>query len=254
MLKVSNLTKKYSDSKQSLTVFESLNFHAETGEVICFLGPSGCGKSTLLRCLAGLTPYEGQVILNDHPAEKNPGERNVGFAFQDSTLIGWKSVFDNILLPSQIGKRSTTNFLAKEKAERLIEIIGLNDYTHFYPHQLSGGMRQRVALARALLLSPKVFLLDEPFSFLDSLTRISIMVELKRMLANEKITAVLITHNIEEAAYMSDRVYILGKSPTIITDEVVVSYNHPRDVELLDTEEFTRVVAMCRKKLFRNEK
>jgi NitT/TauT family transport system ATP-binding protein len=179
------------------------------GEFVAVVGPSGCGKSTLLSLIGGLiAPTAGQVLLNGHPV-RGPS-REVGFMLQQDALFEWRTILDNVLLgPELRGRRAA----ARQQAEALLARYGLAGFEARYPRELSGGMRQRVALARTMSIDPDVLLLDEPFSALDSQTRLAIAGEVGGIIRSEKQTAVLVTHDIGEAIAMADRVVVLSGRP-----------------------------------------
>jgi NitT/TauT family transport system ATP-binding protein len=253
VLRVKHLTKRFETKENKLTVFENINFSVGPGEVVCLLGPSGCGKSTLLRCLANLTGYEGAISIDGQSPQQATNSKQVGFAFQEAGLINWRSVEDNVLLPSQIGVRTVSTVEAAQRASTLIELMSLRAFKDYFPPMLSGGMRQRTALARALLLTPKLLLLDEPFAALDYLTRLKLMIEFKIILSEQGQSTVLVTHSFEEAAYLADRILVLKSLPSAIIYERVVSYSAPRSENLLSLPEFNEVTNWCREKLFYHE-
>jgi NitT/TauT family transport system ATP-binding protein len=253
MIQVTGISKQFTTNRQPLTVFENLSLQIEEGETVCILGPSGCGKSTFLRCAAGLIDYRGEILIDNSAPKDLINAKKIGFMFQDSGLIPWHTVFQNVKFPSTIGKHNKTEIEVLERADRLLKIIGLSSYKDFYPHQLSGGMKQRTSVARTLLLTPRVIMLDEPFASIDALTRLKLIIELNAILRAEKVTTIMVTHSLEEAALMADRIIIMSKRPATIISTIRVNYSTERNMELFETAEFTSIVNQCRKTLFANE-
>ena len=195
------------------------------GDFICLIGPSGCGKSTLLRLLAGLdTPTQGEIRL-DGEIITGPGYER-GLVFQDPTLFPWLSIQDNIAFGLK-----ARGIYKKEKEEigRFVKLVGLEGFEKAYPHQLSGGMCQRAALARALIGHPKVLLLDEPFGALDAFTRMNMQDELLRIKADRKMTMIMVTHDVDEAVYLANRIVVMSPRPARIEEIVSVDLGFPRD-------------------------
>lgn len=199
-------------------------FDVQPGEFIGLLGPSGCGKTTLFRLVLGLDrDFEGRLLLGDEPIT-GPG-LDRGAAFQEPRLMPWLTVEQNVRFA--IPGHDRTDGSRRRVAE-LLELVGLSDFRKAWPAQLSGGMAQRVALARALVNVPQVLLADEPFGALDSLTRMRMQDELLRILAKERTTTVLVTHDIDEAVYLCDRILVMAPRPGRVVDEVVVGLPRPR--------------------------
>ena len=197
-------------------------------EFVSILGPSGCGKSTLIRIVAGLTGYDsGEVTVNGAPMVGPVPE--VGVVFQTSNLLPWLTVQDNLMLGARLRRVSATETAARLAA--LLPSLGLGGFEQRYPHELSGGMRQRVALGQALALDPAVLLMDEPFAALDALTRDRLNVELLRLWQARRQTALLVTHSILEAVFLSDRVLVMSPRPGTIAHERVIDLPRPRDPE-----------------------
>ncbi len=198
-----HLSKQFGEFK----ALEDINLEVPEGEFLSIIGASGCGKSTLLRLIGGLEgDFEGELLVRDSAVIKP--SRKVGFVFQDHRLLPWLTVAENIKLGLE-KKCPNANEIVKEN----LRLVHLENFENAYPSQLSGGMAQRVAIARALANHPDILLLDEPFGALDAMTRINMQIELRRIWEQEKITMILITHDIEEAVYMGQRVVVLSSSP-----------------------------------------
>lgn len=222
------------DSSVTLAL-KDINLTVNDGEFVSIVGPSGCGKTTLIKCLAGLLkPTSGRVLLDDKPVTA-PGPF-LGFVFQSPLLFPWRSVQANISYGLELAGVNRRD--AARRAEELAEIVGLSNFMRSYPHELSGGMQQRVNLARALALDPKGLLLDEPFSALDAQTREFMQEELQRIWRTTRKTAVFITHQINEAVYLADRVIVLSTRPGQLREQVHVPIPHPRPLDIKRTPEF----------------
>jgi len=212
-------------------IFENLNLEVEEGCFCCIVGPSGCGKSTLLKIIAGLyKPTAGNVTLNNRPVSLNDGE--VGFVFQEDALFPWYTVEENMrfgLRARRIDKHKWDDIIRKN-----LDKVGLAEYRSYYPKQLSGGMKQRIAIARVMAYNPKLLLMDEPFASLDSFNRNMLQSELIDLWEKEKKTILFVTHNIDEAVFLSERLIIMGAKPGRI--KKVQDINLPRPRNRTDTE------------------
>jgi NitT/TauT family transport system ATP-binding protein len=236
ILEAIHLSKQYVTSQGPLSAIEDVSFEVGSGEFLCIVGPSGCGKSTLLRLLAGLLlPDQGQVCLHGRPLT-GPC-REIGLVFQKANLMPWRTVFDNILLPLQVQRMPPA--AAEQRAARALALVGLAEFAHSYPRELSGGMEQRVAIARALAHEPEILLLDEPFGALDALTRERLNQELLRVWDASRKTVVMVTHDIREAVFLADRVLVLSQRPGHVTAIVPVPLPRPRSVSLFYSEAFS---------------
>ena len=215
-LSVTSLKVEYRQKGQALTALESVDLSLSRGKTGVIIGPSGCGKSTLLNVLAGLNPrYSGSVLIGGRPPEAG---RETALILQDYGLLPWKTVWDNVVLGMQIRKDPAR--ATRTAAEAVLDKLGLLPLAGRYPAQLSGGQRQRVAIARALVLDPKLLLMDEPFSSLDALTREEIQDFLLKIWEETRLTILLITHNIEEAVFLGQRIFIMSPCPGKIEQEV----------------------------------
>lgn len=223
ILKIKGLNKIFQEKNKKLEVLNDINLIIEEGEFISILGSSGCGKSTLLRIIAGLdTNYKGNVLLDDEQIKKPSIDK--GIVFQDHRLFPWLTIEENIGfgIPD---KQKNKDELVQEH----IELVGLKGFEKSLPSQLSGGMAQRASIARALVNKPKILLLDEPFGALDAMTRINMQEEILRIWKREKVTIILVTHDIEEAAYLGDRVVVLSSRPGKIKSIYKMDIARPRD-------------------------
>ena len=220
---------------RSVSALGPLDLAVAAGSFVAIVGPSGCGKSTLLRVIAGLTaPSAGAVRVADAEPATLVARHQFGVAFQEHALLPWLSVRDNIALPFHLARRTVDH----ARVDDLIALVGLEHFAHAQPRQLSGGMRQRVAIARALVLRPRILLLDEPFGALDAVTRRQLNIELQRIWWDQRITTILVTHSIDEAVFLADRVIVMSPRPGTIRRDVRIDLARPRDRELLSAPAF----------------
>jgi NitT/TauT family transport system ATP-binding protein len=216
-----------------------LDLQIGDGEFVALIGASGCGKSTVLRLLAGLDePSTGQVQINGQPPRELQAQHSLGIAFQDHALLPWRSVESNLRLPFEVAGLTATAGRIRE----LITLAGLEGFEHARPAELSGGMRQRVAIARALALAPKLLLLDEPFGALDAVTRRRMNFELERIWLESRPTTLMVTHSVEEAVLLADRVIVLTGRPGRLRSDTRVTFARPRSAALMRTSEFHQLV------------
>lgn len=208
-----------------LPVLENINLQVKPGEFVALLGPSGCGKSTLLRLLAGLEPPASGVLKEDGKAITHPHPSRV-VVFQDPTLYPWRTVAGNVGLGLQI--RGEDKKQTEPQVEAMLKRVGLQQFARAWPHQLSGGMAQRAALARALINQPRLLILDEPLGKLDSLTRLRMQQEIVDLWQEQQFTALMVTHDVEEALVMANRVVVFSPRPAKILDIIEVSQSFPR--------------------------
>lgn len=222
-------------SGKRLRAVDGVSLEISEGEFVAVIGPSGCGKSTILRMIASLEePTEGEVRINGAEPSMLAKDHRLGVAFQDHALLPWLSVWDNLALPFRAaGMRPEAETIAS-----LISLVGMEGFEKSRPKQLSGGMKQRVAIARALALGPEVLLLDEPFGALDAVTRRQMNVELQEIWSRDAITTLLITHSVEEAVFLADRLVVLTHRPGRIKLIEEVPFARPRDRELMRTAAF----------------
>jgi sulfonate transport system ATP-binding protein len=224
-LLIEGLSKRFDLGDEVVSALSNVDLRAEAGEFVSIVGASGCGKSTLLRIIVGLDrATSGAIRLGDEPIEATSLDR--GMVFQESRLLPWMTVVENI----EFGCRPGTPARERKRVvQQHVELVGLVGFEAAYPHQLSGGMQQRVSIARALVGRPKVLLLDEPFGALDMLTRITMQQEILRIWEIERTTMILVTHDIDEAVFLGDRVVVMSKGPGRIKGIVKVDLPRPRD-------------------------
>ncbi|TGC10937.1 ABC transporter ATP-binding protein [Methanolobus halotolerans] len=224
---VRNVSRKFVKDEVTQTLaLENIDLELEDKEFVCFIGPSGCGKTTLLRIISGLdTPDQGEVFI-DNEKITSPGPKR-GMVFQEYSLFPWKSVIDNVIFGPQMGGVSKKD--AMVEAEKYLELVGLTQFKDSYPHELSGGMKQRVAIARALANEPEVLLMDEPFGALDAQTRNSLQHELLSIWQKKHLTVLFVTHSVDEAVYLADRIVMFTARPGRIKEVVKVDIPRPRD-------------------------
>ena len=226
IMSVERVTHSYESRDGSVGALADLSFQVWPSEFLCLVGPSGCGKSTLLRLMAGLlTPIAGQVSLHGRPL--SAPRRDLGVVFQKANLMPWRSVSDNVALPLELAGLPRAD--AAHRAGELIDLVGLSGFDRARPRDLSGGMEQRVAIARALANDPEILLLDEPFGALDAMTRERMAVELLRIWRASGKTIVMVTHNIQEALLLADRVLVLSPRPGRLQALFEVPFARPRD-------------------------
>jgi NitT/TauT family transport system ATP-binding protein len=226
---IRSVAKSYETEGSTIQALSNVSLQIGAGEFVSLLGPSGCGKTTLMMILAGLsTPSEGEVRIGGCKVTSPFTE--LGIVFQSPELLEWRSALDNILLQTEIRKLKRDHYLPI--AKHLLEQVGLKGFENYLPDQLSGGMRQRVALCRALVHDPQILLMDEPFGALDAMTRDQMNADLQRLWLEKRKTAILVTHSIAEAVYLSDRVLVMSARPATVVDDIRVDLPRPRPLEI----------------------
>jgi NitT/TauT family transport system ATP-binding protein len=234
-LKSRSLTKRFGD----LEVLRDISVTINDGEFVALVGPSGCGKTTFLRIVSGLEAAEGGTISVDDAVVTRPG-RDRGFVFQSDSLLPWRTVLDNTIVGLELAGRIGTADL--ERTRKLLSLVGLAGFESYFPRQLSGGMRQRVNLARALAIDPKVLLMDEPFSALDAQTREIMQAELQRIWEEGRKTVLFVTHQIDEAVFLADRVLVFARRPGRILEDVRIELPRPRTLSTKREPAFVALV------------
>ncbi|NEP56230.1 MAG: ATP-binding cassette domain-containing protein [Symploca sp. SIO2G7] len=229
LLSIADVSKVYPTSKGPYSVMEGVNLAVKEGEFICLIGHSGCGKTTLLNMVAGFTqPTEGAVYLGNQ-AITRPGPDRM-MVFQNYSLLPWKTALDNIYLAVHAASPKLSSSEKRAIAREHLDLVGLSDAANKRPHQLSGGMKQRVAIARALAIRPQVLLLDEPFGALDAITKEELQEELLNIWQDHRCTVLMITHDIDEALLLSDRLVMMTNGPAAnIGDIIDIPFDRPRD-------------------------
>ena len=239
-----DIEKVYRLRQGEIRALAGVSFEVRAGEFLCIVGPSGCGKTTLLRILGGLlAPTKGHVRLDGQVL--TAPRREISLVFQEATLMPWRTVLDNVALPLEVqglGKGE-----ARRRSHELLELVGLSGFERAYPLQLSGGMQQRVAMARALVHDPAILLLDEPFGSLDALTRERLNMELLRMWRVKCQTAVMVTHSIQEAVFLADRVLVMSPRPGRIEAAIPIHLPRPRNMDMISSEEFNLFSRLVRR-------
>jgi NitT/TauT family transport system ATP-binding protein len=236
-LSIEGVSKTFRGHARSVQALSSITLKIRGGSFVALIGPSGCGKSTLLRLIAGLEePDAGMVRVRSETPHTFRARGELGIAFQDPALLPWRNVRRNVALPLQVlGKNVDVN---RQRIDALIELVGLTGYADSLPGQLSGGMRQRVAIARALVTDPSVLLLDEPFGALDQILRRSMNQELQRIWMARPTTALMVTHSIDEAAFLADEVVVMNSEPGRIVQTIPIPFARPRAPALFAMAEF----------------
>ena len=234
-LAISGLGKFFGD----LQVLRGIDLAVARGEFISLVGPSGCGKTTFLRIVAGLEAASSGEVLLDGRVVRTPGSDR-GFVFQSDNLLPWRTVFANAIIGREIAGQ--VGPAERARTMELLKLVGLEGFEHYHPRELSGGMRQRVNLARALAIDPEILLMDEPFSSLDAQTREIMQTELMRIWEEGRKTVLFVTHQIDEAVFLSDRVLVFARRPGRSRENVTIELSRPRALAIKRTAEFVRYV------------
>lgn len=237
-------------------IISEISLSIAQGEFVSFVGPSGCGKTSILRMISGLAPAPiGEVKYHGVPITKPL--KNIGIAFQSPVLMPWRTIIQNVMLPLEVVQLYKKDFKVRkaeytEMAETLLETVGLKDFKHQFPWQLSGGMRQRASLCRALIHQPELLLLDEPFGALDPFTREDMWAMLQSLWQRVNCSCVLITHDLREAVFLSDTVYVMSPRPSSIIYKLKPNLPRPTTIETMLSDEFNLLVADLRRNIYRS--
>lgn len=233
LINVKNLEKTFiTNANERITALKNINLTVSKGEFISLIGPSGCGKSTLLRIISGLETYDsGELTFTLE-------NKNNGFVFQDSVLFPWKTVYQNVIFPLEIKKQKNASSLAQ--VDDLIKMVGLEKFRNALPKELSGGMKQRASIARALSYDPTVLMMDEPFGALDAMTRDTLNLELSRIWSESGKTILFVTHDIDEAVFLSTKVVIMSARPGTIKEVIPIDLDKQRDLKIRGSDQFIK--------------
>jgi len=238
-IEITQVSKSYAlNRRESVLALDGIGLSVSDGEFVALIGPSGCGKSTLLHLVAALeTVSAGSILIDGEPPSALRDRHKLGIAFQEHALLPWLSVQGNLALPYKIAGLAIDH----ARIESLITLVGLEGFESARPSQLSGGMRQRAAIARSLCLSPSLLLLDEPFGALDAVTRRRLNIEMQRIWLERRVTTLLVTHSVDEALFLADRVVVMSGRPGRIAEIIRVPFARPRGTEVLRSEDFHRM-------------
>lgn len=246
-IKIEDLCISFPDKEGGapITALKNINLDIRQGEFISLLGPSGCGKTTLLRTIADLQqPTSGSISVRGQSPREIRMQKKYGIVFQNPVLYDWRTVRRNVCMPMEmmgVPKKERT-----ARVTKMLELVGLMEFGKKYPHQLSGGMQQRVGIARALAVKPEILLMDEPFSALDEFTKEKLHEDLLRIWKKTNKTILFVTHNIQEAVFLSDRVVVLSPHPGRVSSVVDINLERPRSLEIKNTQKFNELVVKVR--------
>ncbi len=242
-LSIDRLTVVYRSARGDLKAVDDLSLDIAEGQFVAVLGPSGCGKSTLLKIVSGLLrPTAGTVTLDDRLVTRP--RPDVGIVFQQPTLLPWKTVLDNVLVPIRALRQREADH--RDKAMDLLRLVGLEAFAGHYPHELSGGMQQRVGIARGLIHNPRLLLMDEPFAALDAMTRERMAGELQAIWMETRKAVLFITHSIQEAVFLADRIVVLSERPAHVVEVLDVDLPRPRRADVVSDPRFAALCAHLR--------
>ncbi len=246
-IKFLNVTKEFRTKRQRIVAVKDYSMDVEDGEFISVIGPSGCGKSTIIRMIANIIkPTSGNIFIDgeDYSRKKIPKDvlRKIGFIFQQPNLLPWLTVRQNVELPLKIF--NVDKKICDERVSYLLDMVNLSDYGNSYPLEVSGGMTQRIGVIRAMVHDPEILLMDEPFGSLDGITREQLNIELHKIWLETKKTIIFITHNVEEAVLLSQKVYVMGTQPGRLTNTVEIDLPADRTLDMINTAVFQDFVTM----------
>jgi NitT/TauT family transport system ATP-binding protein len=244
LVRLERVSMAYGRGPAAVKAIEEVSLEIAQGEFIAVVGPSGCGKSSLMKLISGLhPPLAGTLTVDDKPV--TGPLKSVGMAFQNSNLLPWRRAIDNVLLPLEIVEPYRRGYRREkyvDKAQDLLHSVGLAGFTDKYPWELSGGMQQRTSICRALIHEPEILMLDEPFGALDAFTREELWCALRDLQQARKVTVMLVTHDLREAVFLSDTVYVMSSRPGRIVRRCDVGIPRPRDLEVTYTQQFQDIV------------
>ncbi len=243
VLRARHLTHRFANGSGAVTALRDVSLSVPREGFVCVVGPSGCGKTTLLRLLSGLLKPTGGTVFFEGRELTRP-RRRIGFVFQEANLMPWRSTLANVRLPLELDGTAPSD--AERRVRAMIDLVGLHGFEGARPADLSGGMAQRAALARALVHQPDLLLLDEPFGSLDALTRERMSEELTRIWRESEVTVLMVTHSIEEAVLLADRVVVLSERPGSVVLDLPIDLSRPRELGMTYTEDFGGLAARVR--------
>jgi NitT/TauT family transport system ATP-binding protein len=243
LIRIANVTKEYEAAGGPIRALDTITLDINAGEFVSIVGPSGCGKTTMLKMIGGLIPPSAGGIRIAEEIVSGPRD-DVGFVFQNAVLLPWKTALENILLPIRARKTPSREEIAR--GESLMRMVSLGTFERRYPFELSGGMQQRVSICRALIRDPACLLLDEPFGALDALTRENMNVFFNGLWRQTAKTVVMVTHSIQEAVFLSNRVIVMSERPGAIVDDVAVPFPDERRPEIMASQRFGEIAARIR--------
>lgn len=250
VIQVKNLKKVFLSSKKGMapiTAIENINLEVDAREFVAIVGPSGCGKTTFLKLVGGLLePTSGEILIKGDSVKHARLNKEFGFVFQKPVLLPWRTVMDNICLPLEIIKKGCDKLDSIAHIKKLLDLVGLLDFKDSHPHELSGGMQQRVAIARALIFEPPLLLMDEPFGAIDEITRDFMNLELLRIWQSLKPTVLFVTHCINEAVFLADKVVVLSERPAKVKHVFNITLPRPRCLALKYTTEYGQIAKAVR--------
>jgi len=244
LVKLDRVSMAYGRGAAAVRAIDEVSLDIAQGEFVAVVGPSGCGKSSLMRLISGLHPPLGGTLTVEGRPVTGP-LRSVGMAFQNSNLLPWRTALENVLLPLEIVQPYRADFSKRKyapKATDLLDSVGLAGFSDKYPWELSGGMQQRTSICRALIHEPEILLLDEPFGALDAFTREELWCALRDLQAERKVTVMLVTHDLREAVFLADTVYVMSSRPGRMVRRCAVGIPRPRDLEVTYWPEFQDIV------------
>lgn len=250
-ISIKNVSKQFVRRGQLTQALSNIDLNIEEGSFVSFIGPSGCGKSTLLRIIGGLTEIdEGEVSIGDRTPLEMQAAKQFGFVPQAPALFPWRTVLENMKIPFEVNRKNKINIKDQEpKLIELLQSVGLGDFQHAYPKELSGGMKQRVGIARAFATDAPILLMDEPFSALDEITRELLMLQLMKIWELHKKTVIFVTHSLQEAVYLSDKVVVMTSRPGKISTIIDIGLPRKREESIIGTDEFRHYVSKVRQAL-----
>ena len=235
-IRLHNVSKVYRTRGEKFLAVSDVTMDVDAGELVALVGPSGCGKTTVLKILAGLHPHDGGTVAIGTRENPFDPSRDIGMVFQQSLLLKWRRVLENVLLPAEILGLPMKE--SRERARDLLAMVGLGGFEDKYPYELSGGMQQRASIARALVHDPKLILMDEPFGALDALTREKMNLELLRIWSQSRKTIIFVTHGIQEAVFLGSRCAVLTAGPARMADYFPIALPYPRTLDMKTHEAF----------------